>query len=453
MRIAIALLCAATLPAVAGASDEINEINEIRKLLTTDPGDWRSLGDSVACTPTRTVAGAPFDTAAGEAAGAAYIFDSDTGEQLFRLAPSDLEPEFRFGWSVAATEESVLVGALYGDDGVAISGAVYVFCQHTGEQRHKLTAKDAGVLDQFGRSVAASGTRAIIGAPGTDDDGENSGSVYIFDLQSGQEIRTITAGDAAPGDSFGTVVDTSATLIAVGAPYADAGGLLNSGAVYIFDGATGQQLQRITAPIPEESAWFGRAVAISGDLVVVGAPSADAVDADVGVVYIFDAVTGQLLHEISAPEETSYRSFGVSVAISGTNVVVGSRYQNGAGVDFSGAAFVYDAASGEGIYRLRASDAAGFDGFGGDVAVLGNRAFIGTPYDDEGGWGAGSVYIFDITPCFADVNGDNSVGLEDLNIILAGFGQTTTIGDTNFDGVVDLADLNRVLSEFGQDCP
>ncbi len=56
-------------------------------------------------------------------------------------------------------------------------------------------------------------------------------------------------------------------------------------------------------------------------------------------------------------------------------------------------------------------------------------------------------------PCPADLTGDNTVNLADLNLVLANFGTTTPDGDTNNDGVVDLADLNAVLAAFGQLCP
>jgi hypothetical protein len=54
--------------------------------------------------------------------------------------------------------------------------------------------------------------------------------------------------------------------------------------------------------------------------------------------------------------------------------------------------------------------------------------------------------------CPADVTGDGSIDLADLNLVLANFGQATSEGDTNADGVVDLADLNAVLANFGSDC-
>jgi hypothetical protein len=54
--------------------------------------------------------------------------------------------------------------------------------------------------------------------------------------------------------------------------------------------------------------------------------------------------------------------------------------------------------------------------------------------------------------CPADVTGDRSVGLPDLNLVLASFGQQTDVGDTNGGGFAGLADLNAVLADFGDDC-
>ena len=63
------------------------------------------------------------------------------------------------------------------------------------------------------------------------------------------------------------------------------------------------------------------------------------------------------------------------------------------------------------------------------------------------------VIVVNASNCPADVSGDGSVDLSDLNLVLANFGQLTDAGDSNGDGVVDLADLNAVLGAFGQACP
>ncbi len=449
MRTAIALFCAATMTALAGASEDITET---RKFRASDLGNGDAFGFAIDRSITRTVSGAPFDFLGGEDAGAVYVHNTSTGQQLYKLLPPDTEPGLRFGWSVAATGQNVIAGALYGDEGVAFSGSVYVFSLSTGDFRFELTPTDAANSDFFGQAIAASGSRLLVGAFGDDDAGERSGSAYVFDLGSGQQIRKLTASDAAAGDDFGEEVGLSGTLAVVGAPAVDTGVNLSTGAAYIFDITTGQQLHKLTSPDLDPLSVFGRAVAISGDLVVVGAPFADRVGTTSGAAYVFNAVTGELLHELSPSTHSGGDFFGWSVAISGNLIAVGAPEETIDGV-ITGAGFVFDAQSGQELYRLTPSDADQFDNVGADVAVLGTQAWVSATGDDTLGPNTGAAYIFDITPCFADVNDDNTVDLADLNIILGNFGSTTSNGDTNFDGVVDLADLNRVLSEFGTDCP
>jgi glucose/arabinose dehydrogenase len=54
--------------------------------------------------------------------------------------------------------------------------------------------------------------------------------------------------------------------------------------------------------------------------------------------------------------------------------------------------------------------------------------------------------------CEGDVDGNLMVDLDDLNMVLTNFGQTTSEGDTDNNGVVDLDDLNTVLTNFGTNC-
>ena len=81
----------------------------------------------------------------------------------------------------------------------------------------KLTASDAAASDLFGWAVAISGTTAIVGALYDDDAGDHSGSAYLFDTTTGTQIAKLTASDAAAGDLFGYSVAISGTTGIVGA--------------------------------------------------------------------------------------------------------------------------------------------------------------------------------------------------------------------------------------------
>lgn len=448
--IRIPIACAIILAPIAIASDDLTES---RTLIPLNIGQNGSFGFSIAASLTRTVTGTPLAEYNGNDSGAAYVHVTNTGQQLFRLLPDDPSPFAEFGASVAATGQRAIVGAPGANGPQNECGAVYLFNIQTGEQTGKLTASDAASFAEFGHSVSASGGRLIVGARIDDQAGQNAGAAYIYDLASGQQLHKLFASDPRAFDAFGSSVALSGNLAAVGAPNDDKpGGLLGAGSAHLFDVTTGELIHKLTPDDQQFGAGFGTSVAISGNLVVVGSAGGnDSLSS--GWAYVFDAGSGQQLHRLSPNKQVKFDRFGESVAISGNFIVVGAR-DRFADADGGGAAFVFDAQTGQELFRLFSSNGENFvDAFGTSVAVLGTRAFVGAPRGGGTVLDYGRSYVFDLTPCFADVNNDNTVNLADLNIVLGNFGQATSIGDTNSDGVVDLADLNRVLSDFGTDCP
>ena len=130
--------------------------------------------------------GAWGDDDGGNDSGAVYVFEPDAmgaWVQIAKLTASDAGPDDQLGYSVSASGDTVLVGAWGDDDGGSDAGAAYVFGPDAmGDlvQVVKLTASDAGLDDRFGRAVALSGDRALIGADGDDDEGSNAGAAYTF---------------------------------------------------------------------------------------------------------------------------------------------------------------------------------------------------------------------------------------------------------------------------------
>lgn len=101
----------------------------------------------------------------------------------------------------------------------------------------------------------------------------------------------------------------------------------------------------------------------------------------------------------------------------------------------------------------------GLSGSGGEALGVssvgaGSALFVGGGFSTAGSQQADGVarWACRSSVCPGDVTLDGEIGLEDLNLVLAGFGQQTDDGDTNGDGLVDLADLNAVLAAFGQSC-
>ena len=144
-----------------------------------------------------------------------------------------------------------------------------------GAGQTKLLASDGGADDRFGVSVALHGTTAVVGAFLNDDDAEESGSAYVFDL-NGQEIARLLAADAAQEDWLGFSVATTGSIALVGAPGPPVFSP-TAGAAYIFAREAGGpdrwgQVAKLIADAAPVGARFGAAVALDSDTAVVGAP-------------------------------------------------------------------------------------------------------------------------------------------------------------------------------------
>jgi len=106
---------------------------------------------------------------------------ADVGDQLFKLLPNDGAAADYFGWSVAISGTTAIVAAPGDDDNGRNSGSAYFFDITSGKQLFKLLPNDGAESKAFGYSVAISGDTAIVGAKNDDDNGNFSGSAYLFD--------------------------------------------------------------------------------------------------------------------------------------------------------------------------------------------------------------------------------------------------------------------------------
>jgi outer membrane protein assembly factor BamB len=152
----------------------------------------------------------------GYRSGAAYLFDVKTGQQRARLVPGDGVPNGHFGRSVAISGDTLLIGAEGDDEYGPFTGAAYLFDAATGEQLAKLFAADGVEGDFFGQSVAVSNNIAVVGAPWDDDNGSNSGSVYVFDIRTGQQLAILQPPVDVPGERFGISVAANGNTAVIG---------------------------------------------------------------------------------------------------------------------------------------------------------------------------------------------------------------------------------------------
>mmetsp|Transcript_4521 Transcript_4521/g.8667 ORF Transcript_4521/g.8667 Transcript_4521/m.8667 type:complete len:954 (+) Transcript_4521:281-3142(+) len=160
--------------------------NEEAKLTAIDGAGDDYFGVSVGISGDRAIVGAFWDDDAGSSSGSAYIFARNGANwyQEAKLVASDGATDDRFGASVAISGDRVIVGAQFDDDAGSGSGSAYIFTWN-GSSWHeevKFVASDGADWDDFGWSVAIDGDRAIVGAPGDDDKGSDSGSAYVIHM-------------------------------------------------------------------------------------------------------------------------------------------------------------------------------------------------------------------------------------------------------------------------------
>ena len=163
---------------------------------------------------------------------------------LAELLAVDPWPGDDFGWSVAVSGSTAVVGAPYANSitGLLYTGAAYVYTKVGGTwtEQAELNASDAAVSDGFGSSVAISGTTVVVGAPNHDA----AGAAYVFTESAGvwTQQAELASSDTGGESSvkFGYSVLTSGSAVMVGADGAHA-----TGAVYVFTDSSGTWTQQV----------------------------------------------------------------------------------------------------------------------------------------------------------------------------------------------------------------
>jgi hypothetical protein len=214
------------------------------KFLANDGMSNDFFGYSVALSKDTAVIGAfrVDDDNRGKDVGAAYVFTRSNNawiQQAKRMA-ADGETGDTFGGNVALSSDTAVVGVIRDDDKIKgkDSGSAYIFTRvgTTWSQQVKLTAPDGAKDDRFGRSVALAGDNALIGAMFQDEQGENSGSAYLF-KRSGSTWdfnSQLMPKDGSKGDVFGWSVALFGQTALISANRDNVKGE-NSGSAYIFD--------------------------------------------------------------------------------------------------------------------------------------------------------------------------------------------------------------------------
>lgn len=345
-------------------------------------------------------------------AGAVYVFvrSGTTWSQQAYLKASNAEAFDQFGWSVALDGNTLAVGANLessnatgingnqADNNAVRSGAAYIFVRSgtTWSQQAYIKASNTEANDNFAMALGLSGDRLVVGAVNEDstatgingdqsnNDAASAGAAYVF-ARSGttwSQQAYLKASNTEAQDFFGDSVTIDGSTVAVGAWWEDSSAtgingdqnnnnttLSGAAYVYSFDGVSWSQQAYIKASNTETENYFGRALVLHGDRLIVSAyadnSAATGIDGDQqnadasgsGAAFVFErtGTTWSQQHYLKASNTGAEDFFGYTMATDGTSLLVGAMYEdsNATGIDgnqadnsadFSGAAYVFSLA-------------------------------------------------------------------------------------------------------------
>jgi hypothetical protein len=192
-----------------------------------------NFGSGVAISGSIIVVGATGETQAGlAAAGNAYTFSASSGLVTHTLKDPNAQAGGEFGTSVAISGGTIVVGAAHeSPGGRGAAGAAYTFSSSTGSYLKTLTDPNSITEGNFGFSVAVSGTTIVVGA--AFDTATGAGNAYSYST-GGTHLKTFSSPNAVASGAFGSSVGIAGSIIVVGAPgetYSSDGA---AGNAYIF---------------------------------------------------------------------------------------------------------------------------------------------------------------------------------------------------------------------------
>lgn len=305
-----------------------------------------------------------------------------------------------FGYAVSVDGDRALVGA---PNAAGCGAAIVMSFNGTDWQKEsELIPVDGYNEDKFGYSVSLSGNRALVGAYLDDDNGVDSGSVYIFDFDGDSWIQTqkLIASDGTEGDNFGNSISLIENKAVVGA-YHQGGNVQEFGAAYVFvfDGNIWSETQKLVSNNRSHNDEFGNSVSMSGDKILIGAKGDSTNGSFSGSAYVFryDGNNWLQSQKLIPSDNSSSDFFGYSVSLSGDKALIGASWDDDKG-SASGSAYIYEYIDNIWIekYKLTASDGAQFTHFGNSVYIFENRALIGAYKDSENGSYSGASYMFEL---------------------------------------------------------
>ncbi|MHC5063262.1 MAG: FG-GAP repeat protein [Planctomycetota bacterium] len=330
-----------------------------------------------------------------------------------KITAFDMAPSDHFGSAVALSKQVALIGSIWDDDVGSASGAAYIYERDNDEWvfRQKLLPDSSG--EAFGTSVAIRGDRAIVGAYATD--GFDAGAAWIYEKIGGtwERVYKITrpAGVSIYAQ-FGAAVDIENNMAVVGAPSAASG----AGEMHVYykgasgwgwiHSVTGVNLgDNLGSDVAVIEHWNQMGSGITDYVIAAGAPG-EGVGGAVHVLEKSFMTSGWFRDTLVADDAQAGDNLGSCISMDGfwdLYLLAGASGDDDNGAE-SGSAYLFrnDLRAGGWVqhHKLLPDDGAASDGFGGDVSVAGDagqwKALVGARWDDDMGNNSGSAYLFKV---------------------------------------------------------
>lgn len=242
---------------------------------------------------------------------AIYLHDRESLAERMILYPPPLDAG-GFGERIALGARHILVGLPFEDRRGFQVGDVLVYDRSTGAFLSRIDSPSGSLGGQFGVEVVIHGGRAVIGA---------TGRAYAFDLDDNNrllfEVERDTRDTSHITLDFGKSIQANETYIAVGNPWDDSF-QDNSGSVLVYNADTGAHLHTFRDPTGSRNANFGRSISLVGDVLAVPGASRR--------VHFMDIATGHERMHFTLPytlAPNTYHGFRQEIVLTGSHILTG----------------------------------------------------------------------------------------------------------------------------------